>query len=398
MNNKSNYPIFINNPWLVLLDAWATAQKHKLVIKKELEFNEKYYWAIWRWNCHLSLRATDFYEKSKETVASFIWAEKDNVAFTSWATESLNLLAYWISHMLNPWDEIILSILEHNSNVLPWQRIKEEKWVIIKFVPLNKNWEISLTNIKSQITDKTKIISLTHVSNVTGQILPIKEVWAITKKKWIYFFVDWCQSAPHIEIDIKSLNVSAYTFSAHKLWWPTWIWALYLDSELIPKIIPFNIWWGIVRKVTQSWYSLLKWIEKLEAWTQIISWAIGFAKACELLKSYGLKNIEKQEKTLLKYWFKKLKEIKWLKIIWSQNTDIRSWIISFYFENIHTHDVACILSEKNICVRAWLHCSDIVHQFLSIWWSTRISLWVYNDKKDIDALIKGLENVVKTFK
>lgn len=395
---KDSFPIFKKNKDLVLLDSWATTQKPQCVIDSEIEFNEWFYWAVGRWSCVQSITATEKYEQSREIVASFIWAKKENLSFNAWATEWLNALVYWVKHLLKKWDEILLSAVEHNSNILPWIRLSQDIWIKLKFVKFNQKQEICLNDIESNITNKTKIISITHISNVTGQILPIAQVWKIAKKRNILFFVDACQSAPHIQINVNKLNASWLVFSAHKLWWPTWIWALYLSDDLIEKINPINIWWWIVDWISKKWFNLISWIEKLETWTPPLTQSIWFASACNFLREFWYENLEKIENELLEYWTSSLKKIQWLNIIWPTDINKKSWIISFYFEKVHTHDIACALAEKNICVRSWLHCADILHQELWISWTTRISFWMYNTKKDINALVKAVKEVVEMFK
>ncbi len=397
MDIKAIFPIFKNNPWIVILDSWATAQKPQSVIDEERCFNEKYYWSVWRWNCFVSLWATQKYDEAKEKVANFIWVSHENIAFVAWATEWLNIIASWMKSNLKAWDEVLISILEHNSNAIVWTRLQDEIWIKLKFITLNENQEISLEDIKSSITNKTKVIALTHVSNVSGQILPIKEVWEIAKEKWIYFFVDWCQSAAHMKIDLRKIYLSWFVFSAHKLWWPTWVWLLYLNDNIIDKIKPINIWWWVVLKVSEEKFKLIEWMQKFEAWTQNLSWVIAFAKACEFMEEVGYNLLLENNKKLTSYALKKLSRIKSLKIIWHRDQKNKTAIISFYFKQIHSHDVSQILSDHNICVRSWFHCSDLVHKSLWISWSTRVSFWVYNDIKDVDKLILALEEVVKIF-
>ena len=396
MDIKNYFPIFKNNPRLTLLDSWATAQKPQLVIDEERNFNENYYWSVWRWNCSISVRATQMFETAKEKIASFIWVSAGSIAFVAWATEWLNIIASWIRSKLKPWDEVLISILEHNSNVLPWMRLREEIWIKLKFIKLNANQEITLKDIESEITKNTKIISLTHVSNVSGQLLPIKEVWEIAKKKWIYFFVDWCQSVPHMKIDLSQMYISWFVFSAHKLWWPTWIWVLYLNSDVIDIIDPINLWGWIVLKVYEEKFELIKTMQKFEAWTQNLSWVIAFSKACEFMWKVWYNTLLKNKKSLINYALEKLSKIKALKIIWPKDDEEkRSSLISFYFDDIHPHDVSHILAEKNVCVRSGFHCSDLVHKSLGISWSTRVSFWVYNNRGDIDRLVEALGEVVK---
>ena len=394
---RSKFPVFKSHPWIILFDSWATAQKPWVVIDAEKIFNETSYWAVGRWNCSLSLEATNNYENAKQEIAWFIWAKSENISLVWWATEWLNIIANWIKHNLKAWDEILISSLEHNSNVLPWYKLKEEIWIKIVFVELNKNQEITLEDIKKCISKKTKVISLTHVSNVSGQILPVEEVWSIAKEKNILFFVDWCQAAPHIKVDVNKIQASWYVFSAHKLWWPTWIWCMYLNDELVKEIKSHNLWGWIVVKVTKDSYNLLEWMEKHEAGTQLLSQSIWFAAACKFLEEYWYDNLRKKEEELLHYARAELEKLEWLVIIWPKDNSKRSWIISFHFSQVHTHDIWCILSDNNICVRSWLHCADIAHQELWISWTTRLSFWLYNEKKEIDALVKVLSEVVKTF-
>jgi len=399
MNNiKAHFPIFKNNPWIIFLDSAATSQKSQLVIDSEKEFNENFYWTIWRWNCSHSNRATEIYEKSKEKIGNFFWTTAKNIAITRWATESLNIIANWLRHYLKKWDTVLLSKFEHNSNLLPWMRLKKEIWIKIKYIDPDENWEISLENVKKSYDSSVKICWLVHASNITWQIISAKEIWEFLKEKWVLFFLDACQSAPHIKIDLKELNIDWMALSAHKMWWPSWIWLLYLWDKMIKEIKPMIIWWWSACTVDIDWFELISWMEKFEAWTQSVSQIVWFASACDFLSKIWFKKIKESEKELLSYAFKKLEKFEWIKILWSKSTKNHTWVISFVVDEIHPHDIWHILSEKWVCLRVWLHCADVAHLFFWVSASVRISFWIYNDKNDVDKFIEWLEEAIKIFK
>ena len=401
-NIKSQFPIFKNNPKIVFLDSAATSQKSQLVIDAEKNFNENFYWTIWRWNCTHSNTATKMYEDAKENIANFFWTTAKNIAITRGATESLNIISNWAKNFLKKWDVVLISKFEHNSNLLPWFRLKKEIWIEIQYIEPNKNWDIWLEEIKKVFdwnakNSNIKLCSLIHGSNVTWKIIPAKEIWDFFKEKWILFFLDSCQSAPNVEMNLSELNVDWVSLSAHKMWWPSGIWLLYLSDKMIKEMKPMIIWGGSACTVDIEWFELISWIEKFEAWTQSSSQTIWFSKACDFIREIWFEKIKKDKEELLEYTFEKLEKIKWMRILWDKSIKNRSWVISFVIEWIHPHDIWYILWEKWICLRVWLHCADIAHWFFWVWASARISFWIYNDKWDIDKFIEWLEETIKTF-
>ncbi|GAB4218977.1 MAG: cysteine desulfurase [Candidatus Microgenomates bacterium] len=417
---KKDFPIFQENPSLVYLDSTATSLKPKIVIDKINDYYKKYSANIFRGVYNLSEKATFEYEKTREKVASFINGKINEIVFTRNTTEGLNLIAYSLGkQIVEENDEIVVTMMEHHSNFVPWQILAGETGAVFKVININENGEldvfeqlkvknqklkIAIKNLKLEdiVSKKTKILSLVYVSNVLGTVNPIKEIIQTAKKinPNIIVIVDAAQAAPHIKIDVKDLGCDFLVFSSHKMLGPTGVGVLWGKYELLDQMYPFNFGGEMISEVFVDKTIFKEPPHKFEAGTPAIAEVIGLGAAIDYLNLIGLKNIENHEKELVRYAFIRLKEefANNIKIIGEKNIDNRSGIIAFNFFDIHPHDVASILSEKNICIRSGHHCAQPLHNFYGLNASCRASFYLYNDKEDVEKLIEGLKEVRKSIK
>ncbi|MDP3734418.1 MAG: cysteine desulfurase [Nanoarchaeota archaeon] len=397
---EEDFPILktlINGKKLVYLDNSATTQKPKQVIAAMTHFYEHCNANVHRGIYTLSRQATEAYEKSRQIIADFIGASFDEIIFTKGTTESLNLLASSLGKKLQPGDEIVLSEMEHHSNIVPWQQIAKEKKCILKYIPLTAEYTLDLEKAKKIINSKTKIVSVTQMSNVLGTINPITELARIAHAVDAVLIVDGAQSVPHLPVNVQELECDFLAFSGHKMGGPTGIGVLYGKRKLLENMEPFLYGGDMIREVSfdnASWNEL-PW--KFEAGTPSIAQAIGLAAAVQYLQNYGMDKIVEHEKKLTAYALQKLSTIPGLKIIGSAHLDNRGAIFSFTLDGIHSHDVSEILDREGIAVRGGHHCAMPLMSRLQLPGTTRASLYLYNTEKDVDALVTGLKKVQKVF-
>ncbi len=394
---RKDFPIFENNPGLIYLDSASTTQKPKQVIEAEKKFYETTNANIHRGLYKLSEKATELYENSRKTIAKFINSSEKEVIFTRSATEALNLLAYTI-HSIIPKgkDEIVLTEMEHHSNLVPWQQFAKRHGFKISFIKIKPDYTLDLKDAEQKITHKTAILSITHISNSLGTINPVKELIELAKSKGAITIIDAAQSVPHVKVDVKELGCDFLAFSGHKMLGPTGIGILYGKKELLEKLSPFNFGGDMISSVS---YEDAKWNElpwKYEAGTQNIAGAIGLAEAIRYLEKIGMENVESWEKTLLDYALKKLKKIKGIKI-YNSGVEKGSGTISFNISDIHPHDTASIFAEDNVCIRAGHHCNMPLMKKLGLTGTNRASFYFYNTFEDIDKLVESLNKVNKIF-
>lgn len=399
-NVKDDFPIFKNHSDLVYLDSAATSQKPKQVIGAIKNFYEYENANIHRGIYTLSEIATEKYEESRKKISNFINASQEEIVFTRNTTESINLLSYTINEILPESkikDEIVLSEMEHHSNLIPWQQFAKRHNFKLKFIPITKNYELDYELAKNLINDKTAIVSVTHISNVLGTVNDVKFLIKLAKEKKALTIIDAAQSVPHMKTDVKNLDCDFMVFSSHKIYGPLGIGILYGKKELLKKLPPFLFGGGMISSVSYQETNFAEPPKKFEAGTPNIEGAIVLAEAINYIEDLNIKNIENYEKSLLDYTLEKLKSIDDL-IIYNPGKDKSISVISFNLKNIHPHDVASILNEENIAIRAGHHCCMPLMKKLGISGTCRISLSIYNTKEDIDKLINGLKKVQGVFK
>ena len=393
---KKDFPIFRNNKGLIYLDNASTTQKPKKVIEAVMKFYETSNANIHRGIYDLSQKATKKYEESKKVVADLINADEKEIIFTRSTTEAINLLSYTIESIIPKGkNEIVLTEMEHHSNLVPWQELAKRNKMKLKFIKIKEDFTLDMNDAKKKITNKTAILSVAHVSNTLGTINPIKELIKIAKQKQTLTIIDAAQSVGHMKVDVKDLDCDFFAFSGHKISGPLGIGVLYGKKNLLEKLRPFNFGGDMIKSVSfeNAQWNIVP--ERFEAGTQNIAGAIGLAEAIKYLKKIGIKNIEEYEKELIRYLLKEIKSIKGIEIYNPiKNT---TGILSFNLRNIHSHDVASLLDDYNIAIRAGHHCTMPLMKKLGISGTTRVSFYFYNTKEDIDKLINALKEINKRF-
>ena len=400
---KSDFPIFKQNPNLIYLDSAATALKPACVINQEIEYYTKISANIHRGLYQSSQLASDLYDQSRQIVANFINADISEIIFTSGTTASINLVAQsWGEFNISSGDEILITQMEHHSNLIPWQQLALQKHAILKYIPVTSNFKLDESSIPTLVTSKTKIVALTHISNVLGTINSIKEITRIIKKinPNTLVLVDGAQSVAHMPIDVASLGVDFFAFSGHKLYGPTGVGVLFVKKNLYSKMRPVIFGGGTVKEVFWNKTVFANPPEIFEPGTPPIAQVISLAQAIKYLKSLGWKKIIDYETKLTNYALQQLNSIPQVKIFGP--TDNRSGVISFVFDQPklpQPHDLGDILSSQfNVATRTGFHCAmPLHHQFDLLSGSTRISFGVYNTAKDIDILIEGIKKSIKIF-
>jgi len=399
-NIKENFPILeqkINGKNLVYLDSAATTQKPNEVIDSLNNYYKNNNSNIHRGIHTLSQRATEDYENTREIIANFIGATSSKeIIFVRGATEAINLIANsYVKPLLNENDEIIISQMEHHANIVPWQMVCEEKKAKLKIIPIDNNGELILKEFNNKINERTKFISINHVSNSLGTINPIKEIIQIAHQNNIKIMIDGAQAIQHLEIDMKEINADFYCFSGHKMYAPTGIGVLYGKMDLLELMPPYQGGGDMIKSVTfeKTIYNDIP--NKFEAGTPNISGAIALGKAIEYISQIGINNINKHETDLLNYATSKLKQIDKVRIIGEAKK--KAAVISFIIEGIHPHDIGTIMDSYGIAIRAGHHCTQPVMDFYDIPATARASFAIYNTKEDVDELIKAIEKCIEVF-
>jgi len=400
-NIKNQFPIFskkINGKSLVYLDSSNSSQKPISVLNKLDEFYRYEFSNVGRSIHSLAVKATNKFDETRVSIKNFINAKsKDEIIFTKNATESINLVASTFGQQnINKGDEILITELEHHSNYVPWHYLRKIKGAVIKFVPINEDGDIEINKFEKLITPKTKIVGITHLSNVTGTIVPVKEIVEIAHKKNIPVLIDGCQSAPHIKIDVQDIDCDFYVMSAHKVYGPTGVGILYGKKKWLENLPPYIGGGGMISEVKKDKITYASLPEKYEAGTMPTAEVIAFNESIKFMNSIGIENLMNHEKELTNYVLEKLKKINSVKLI--GNPKNKAGVISFTIKGIHPHDIATILDEDGVAIRAGHHCCQILHEKLNLTATARVSLGIYNTKEDIDILCKAIENCRKVFK
>ncbi len=399
-NIKSEFPIFkqkINGKNLIYLDSANSSQKPKTVINEISSFYETEFSNVGRSVHTLAVKATNRFEETRDVVRSYINAKhREEIIFTKGATEAINLVAHsYGEKFIKSGDEIILTELEHHSNYVPWHYLREKKGAVIKFAPVDINGEINVDEFKKLITNKTKIIAFTHISNVTGTIMPVKKITDLAKSKNIPVLIDGTQGAQHLSIDIQDLDCDFYAFSCHKMYGPNGLGILYVKKKWIDELPPYQGGGGMISEVKKDNITYADSPTKFEAGTMQTAEVVAFAKSIKFLKDLGIKNIENHESDVLEYGLEQLRKNNSVKII--GNPKERASIISFTMKGIHPHDIATILDDEGVAIRAGHHCCQILHDKLGIPASARASIGLYNNKEDIDVLCEAINKCKKVF-
>lgn len=397
---ESDFPVLsqkVNGKKLVYLDNAATTQKPKAVIKSIERYYNESNANIHRGVHALSQKATDLYENSRKNISNFINAESEKqIIFVRGATEAINLVANsHVRPLLNQNDEIIISQMEHHANIVPWQLICEERNAKLRILPMNQRGELILDSLGKIISKKTKFMAINHVSNSLGTVNPIEEIVKIAHQHKIKILIDGAQAVQHIPIDIQKIGADFYCFSGHKLYGPTGIGILYGKKQLLNEMPPYQGGGDMIKSVTfdETVYNDVP--HKFEAGTPNISGAIGLSAAIDYIREIGIEKISKHESELLEYASKELNKIDNVQII--GNAENKASVLSFVIKNIHPHDIGTIMDSDGVAIRAGKHCTDPVMDFYCIPATARASFAAYNNKDDVDKLIKSVKKAIEVF-
>ena len=397
---KSQFPIFknkINGKPLIYLDSANSSQKPGRVIDRISKFYSKEFSNIGRSLHTLAVTATNRFEETRDLVKKYINAKsREEIIFTKNATEGMNLVASTYGEkFINKGDEILITELEHHSNYVPWHFLRQKKGAVIKFAKCNDKGEVEIDEIKKLITEKTKIIGITHLSNVTGTILPVKKIVDLAQTKKIPVLVDGCQGAPHLKLDMQELGCDFYAMSCHKMYGPTGVGILYAKKKWVDQLPPYQGGGGMIQEVKKDNITFPGSPTKYEAGTLQTAEVVGFSESIRFIQDVGIKNIMQHEKEITEYGLQELKKNNSVKIIGDPKN--RGSIISFTIKGIHPHDIATILDEDGVAIRAGHHCCQILHEKMGVNATARVSLGVYNSKEDIDALSNAIKKCHKIF-
>ena len=400
-NIKDQFPIFkkkIKGKELVYLDSANSSQKPQSVIDAVSNFYSNEFANVGRGIYTLAVNASEMYENSRSSLKNFIGASSDfEIVFTKNATESLNLVASCFGEkFIEKDDEIILTELEHHANYVPWHFLRKKKGAVIKFLPIDENGNLKIEQLESLITNKTKIISVTHMSNVTGSISSLEEIIEIAKKHSIPVCVDGTQGAAHLEVDVKKLDCDFYAFSGHKMYGPTGVGLLAIKYKWLEVFEPFIGGGGMIDHVSKKDIAYARGVWKMEAGTMPTAQVIALNESVNFINKIGKENITKHEIALTQIALEKLRSNNAVKIIASPKN--QGGVFSFNIDQIHSHDVSTILDQEGIAVRGGHHCCQVLHEVLKINSSVRVSFGVYNNEEDIDVLCEGIKKCQKIFK
>ena len=395
-NIKKEFPIFKNKN-LVYLDSANSSQKPQSVIDRINDFYSNEFSNVGRSVHALSIAATNNYENTRISVQKYINAKsKDEIVFTKGATEAINLVANTFGQKyLKEGDEILLTELEHHSNYVPWHYLRSLKGVKIEFAEVNEDGEVSVESIEKKITSNTKIIAVTHLSNVTGAILPIKEITELAHSKGIPVLIDGCQGAPHLKLDMQDLDCDFYTISCHKMYGPTGLGILYAKKKWLEELPPYQGGGGMIKEVKKDSISYGDLPNKYEAGTMATAQVVAFDQSIKFLEKIGMNNVIQHEKELMDYAQEILRKNYSVKLV--GNPKKKGAVLSFTIEGIHPHDIATILDEDGVAIRAGHHCCQILHETLGMAATARASLGIYNTKEDIDRLNSSINKCKKIF-
>jgi len=395
---KRGFPIFERHPGLVFLDSGASAQKPAVVIDAVAEFYRNDYANIHRGVYRLSARSTELYEAARERARGFLNArEAAEIVFLRGATEAINLVTNsWGATFLKPDDEVVITELEHHANIVPWQLLRDRIGFALKVAPIDATGGLDLAALERLIGPRTRLVAVTHLANATGALVPVASVVRLAHAKGAKVLIDGCQAAPRMPVDVRALDCDFYAFSGHKTYGPTGIGVLYARKAILDKMPPWQAGGDMITDVTFEKTTFQDPPARFEAGTPDISGAIGLAVALDYIDGLGREAIEAHEAELTAYGVERLSRLPGVRLAGAGQQ--RYAILSFQVDGIHPHDVATILDQRNVAVRAGHHCAQPLIDKLGLGATTRASLGVYNDESDIDALAEAIVAAQKMFK
>jgi len=392
---RQDFPIFKNNPNLIFLDSTSSTQKPEYVINWICDYLSNNYSNVHRWLYNIAINSEKMYFDSKKKVAEFLWwVNFKEIIYTYNSNYALNIISQTLrlNKVLKSGDKVLVSIVEHHANIVPWLILKEEIWIELDFVKITNDFDLDFLDFEKKYDDKVKVIALTHTSNITGQIFDLERVGKL-KREDTLLIVDVSQSFPHLKVDVKKLNCDFLFFTAHKVMADSWLWVIWWKKELLEKYKPiFSGGWAI-NEVKQCVFKSGALPFKFEPWTPNISGAVSLLKALEYIENIGwYEKVEKIEKELVEYSLGEFAKRPYLKLIWSKSWKNRVWVFWFYIEWVHALDIADIMAEHNICLRAGQHCAEPFMDYLGLKSLARMSLYIYNSKEDIDKFFEVLDS------
>jgi len=384
---RKDFPVYSKQPRLTYLDSAASSLKVKSVIEQVEHYYHTLGVNVHRGAYELAYEATQLYEAARKTVADFIHAEEEEIVFSRGTTSSLNMIAGSYRDILKPGDEIITSELEHHSSLLPWMVTAKKTGAKLVYVPLTSEGRISVENFKLVLSDKTKVVALTHASNALGFITPIEEITKLAHEKNAVVILDAAQSAPHMALDVKKLDVDFMAFSGHKMFGPSGVGVLFGKKELLNNIEPFEYGGEMADEVYMDHATWKDAPLRFEAGTPVISGAIGLAEAIRYIESIGFESMHEYTEALHVYALNKLKKVEGI-IIYNETSE--NPVITFNVEGIHPHDIATMLDQYHVSVRAGHHCAQLVNKFLGVNSTLRASFHIYNSFADCDVFVESI--------
>lgn len=399
MDIKEDFPILKNRD-IAYLDSGATTQKPKYVINAIDNYYEKNNANPHRGAYELSVQATEEYEGARKKVAKFINAKvPEEIIFTKNASEALNLIAYSYGlDKLKKNEDVVISIMEHHSNLVPWQYVTEKTGSTLKYMYINDEYELPDKEIEEKITDKTKVVGIVHISNVLGTINNVEKIIKYAHSKGAIVIVDCSQSIPHMQIDVQKMDADFIVFSGHKMLAPLGIGVLYGKKELLNQMRPFLMGGDMIEYVYEQKTTFAKLPNKFEAGTQNVEGVVGLGAAIDYIEKIGYNKIQEIETELLEYAREELQKLDFVKLYMTPNKENHSSVISFNVKGVHPHDVASILDANGVCVRSGNHCAQPLMRYLGIDSTCRASFYIYNTKEDVDRLVDALKKTYEMFK
>ncbi len=401
MNNyeiREDFPILKDNK-IAYLDSGATTQKPEQVINAVSDYYKNSNANPHRGAYSLSIEATEIYENARSKVAKFINSATPNqIVFTRNASESLNLIAYsYGMENINENDKIVLSIMEHHSNLVPWQNVAKNKNAKLEYMYTDSNGELTLEEIQKKIVPGVKLVGITHVSNVLGTINPVKEIINRAHEVGAVVVLDASQSVPHMKVDVEDLDADFVVFSGHKMLSPFGIGVLYGKKELLENMKPFLFGGDMIEYVYEQDTTFAEIPTKFEAGTQNVGGAVGLSAAIDYLNNIGMDNVEKIEKEILEYAMNELEKLDFIEIYGPKELSHKAGVISFNINGVHPHDVASVLDSQGVCVRSGNHCAQPLLRYMGLDSTCRASIYIYNTKEDIDRLVAALKKTRDMF-
>jgi cysteine desulfurase / selenocysteine lyase len=395
---RRDFPIFANNPGLVFLDSAASSQKPAAVIDGIANFYRTDYANVHRGVYRLSARSTELYEQARARVAKFLNARQESeIVFVRGATEGINLVAYaWGGSFLKEGDEVLLTELEHHSNIVPWQLLRDRIGFKIVVAPIDATGGLDLAALERLISQRTKLVAVTHLANATGALVPIEAIAPLAHAKGAKLLVDGCQAAPRLVVDVQALDCDFYVFSGHKIYGPTGIGVLYAKKAILDAMPPFQGGGDMILNVTFEKTIYQEPPARFEAGTPDISGAIGLALALDYVDGVGRGAILEHEEMLTGYGVDRIARLPGVRLVGAGQQ--RLGILSVEAEGIHPHDLATLLDAQQVAVRAGHHCAQPLMERLGLGATTRASFGIYNDERDIDAFVAAIQVAQKTFK